>query len=136
MSVAPDFAAMQAMNAEAKARAKAKAFAAFTVEIIVDGQATLFRAGSVRYSHTAEYRRQTGSTKNDPVMYLILAVVTDESPDEIGELLWFAKRQQGEKVTVAEVLDSLTYDQVVEVRSTGELTPPEDEGVVFPDPLS
>lgn len=116
------------------AKEKADAFNAYVVTIHVDGRAFRFCAGEVTARHVAMLREQSGRDLLDPVRYLLVFVSRDAaSIDLIAQLVFLARLQAGERVTLDEVGDSFKAGSEVWLEFPDEL-PPSGLEVAFPDP--
>lgn len=134
---APDPRKLREDDQRAKAKAKAQAFNDYELKVHVGDDVFAFRGGAVTFRHVHEFRRATGSTDIDPVMGLILGLVGSAAPppDYVGQLIYLARLQDGDRVDLDDVLDGFTLDNEVwlEFPETGS-PDPGVEGVVFPDP--
>lgn len=135
---APDPRKLREEDQRKKARAKAEAFNDYQLKIHVGDDVFSFRGGAVTFRHVAEFRRATGAVEIDPVMGLLLGV-TDSAmppPDYVGQLIWLARLQAGERVELDDVLDGFTLDNEVWLEFPEQSPDPGEAGVVFPDPPS
>jgi hypothetical protein len=133
---APDPRKLREEDQRAKAKAKAKAFNDYELNVHVGDDVYTFRGGAVTFRHTWEYRKATGSTDVDPVMGLVLGLIGSASPppDYAGQLVYLARLQAGETVTLDEVLDGFTMGDEIWLQYPDEAPDPGGEVVAFPDP--
>lgn len=120
----------------AKAKEKADTFNAYAVTVHVDGKSWRFRAGDVTARHVAMLRDQSGKDYLDPVRYLLVFVSRDAaSIDMVAQLVFLARLQAGDRVTLDEVGDSFTAGSEVWLEFPDEQgLPGSDLEVAFPDP--
>lgn len=78
------------------------------IRITLDGEAYEVRLGDVTSSLARELRRGTGMSLNQ----LMAEIVTDTDIDSIASFIWLARRLQGEKVDIDDVV--VKYKQVLD----------------------
>jgi hypothetical protein len=91
------------------------------VTIKVDGETYEFRPGEVTARQVSEVRKETGMS----VRAVMEQAQSDPDLDTIGALIYLARCQRGEDVTVQEVYKGLTYG--VDLELEADTDDPEDD---------
>lgn len=97
-----------------------------------------FTVGDVTGQHVIDLRRATGTDLNDPVVTMLRVIrFFDPSPpiDSLVELIYLARLQAGDRVTLGEVAAKLTKGTVVWVELPDEDIP-DEEAILDPPGLS
>lgn len=133
---AVDPAQLEAARAQNAARKRAKLIHDLRLTVHVDDRSWTFVGGDATARH-ADALRAARPDENwvDPVWYVLDYLVANRSApaDIVARLVFLARLQQGDQVTLDEVLDSIPLAAVIWVDHPDTLPDLADE-VAFPDP--